>query len=179
MNNPPEAYVGIDLAFAKRKPLPVVVCVHRNGRLEPLLLRTADAPLPPRGQGNVKTLDSAVLAGFAEETVQYLRAVENHCGVSIVRVGIDAPSDPRPDDVARREAERVLDGHRIHCFTTPGVQQFQMIRSKVETHLAEGVLFLGCRTQISFGCLSVLNCSGGYGWSGSAWKSFLKPPSRY
>jgi|SRR5215203_1377095 len=138
MNKPAEAYAGIDLAFAKRKPLPVVVCVRRGGRLEPLSLRPAAAPQPPRGQGNVKTLDSAVLAGFAEETVQYLRAVENHCGVSIVRVGIDAPSDPRPDDVARREAERVLDGRRIHCFTTPGVQQFQMIRSKVETHLAGG-----------------------------------------
>jgi Protein of unknown function (DUF429) len=133
-----DAYAGIDVAFAKRKPLPVTVCARRDGRLVPLPLRAGDAPQPPRGQGNVKTLDPAVLAGFAEETVQYLRAIENRFDVSIVRVGIDAPSDPRRDDATRREAEVALDGRRISFFTTPSAQQFRAIQVKVETHLAGG-----------------------------------------
>jgi len=133
-----DAYAGIDVAFAKRKTLPIVVCVRRDGRLEPLSLRRGAAPQPPRGQGNVKTLDPTVLAEFAEETVRYLRAVEVRFGVSIVRVGIDAPSDPSTDLEPRRKAELALDQRRISCFTTPSDQKFREIRVKVENHLVGG-----------------------------------------
>ena len=39
----------------------------------------------------------------------YLRQVESHFGVTVCRIGIDAPSDPRRDDLARRQAEAALD----------------------------------------------------------------------
>ncbi len=68
------AFVGIDVAFAKTKRLPVVVGIINDGRLEPLPLRTASAR-PPRGSGNAPTLEPQVVKIFAEETATPLRGV--------------------------------------------------------------------------------------------------------
>ena len=51
------AVCGIDVAFAKNKPLPV--CVRRGAALEPLPLRVRRFPVPPRGAGNRGALDDA------------------------------------------------------------------------------------------------------------------------
>src|SRR4051794_32243823 len=48
-----DAFVGIDVAVAKAKRLPVCVCVRGNGALEPLALRGSGLPLPPSLPGNV------------------------------------------------------------------------------------------------------------------------------
>jgi hypothetical protein len=45
------SYAGIDVAVAKNKRLPISVSVRRDGRLEPLLLRSSDAPLAPEPAG--------------------------------------------------------------------------------------------------------------------------------
>ena len=58
-----EAYAGIDVAYAKRKRLPIIVCTHRDGKLEPLPLRSL--PAPPVGKGNAQILDQPAVAGFA------------------------------------------------------------------------------------------------------------------
>jgi len=44
-----DAFVGIDLAFAKRKRLPVALCVWESGVLRPRHVALAGTPGPPRG----------------------------------------------------------------------------------------------------------------------------------
>lgn len=134
------AFVGIDLAFAKRKRLPVCLCVWNKERLIPMPLAARDAPAPPRGYGNVASVDPAAVAAFADETALYLCLLEKHFSVSIRRVAIDAPSDPRPDCMPRRLAETALDRQHISCFTTPSGTEFEKIRIKVHDHLKTGGL---------------------------------------
>lgn len=133
-----DAFVGIDVAFAKRKRLPVCVCVRKGERIAPLALATVAVLRPPVGSGNAATLDSDGLARFADQVAAYLRQVESHFGVTICRIGIDAPSDPRRDDLARRQAEVALDARRISCFTTPSRADFGRIRAKASAHLSGG-----------------------------------------
>jgi hypothetical protein len=130
-----DAYVGIDVAFAKGKRLPIALCVWRNNRLVPLPLAELLALNPPRGRGNVAALDTGSVKEFAEETAVYLRELEKHFGVSICRIAIDAPSDPRPANLHRRRSEAALDSRRISCFATPSAAEFQHILQKVQTHL--------------------------------------------
>lgn len=133
-----DAFVGIDVAFAKRKRLPVAVVRRDAERLLPWRLAERGVPAPPRGSGNVATLDDALLTRYADAVADYLRGLEVHFGFTIRRIGIDAPSEPRLDAVARRLAEVALDARQISCFTTPCVSQIATIRRKVGEHLASG-----------------------------------------
>jgi len=135
-----EAFAGIDVAFAKRKRLPVCLCVWNDQRLIPLPLASGDAPEPPRGYGNVASIDPSTVASFADETAHYLRLLEKHFGVSIRRIAVDAPSDPRPDCLRRRLAEIAMDQQRISCFATPSASEFETIRAKVHDYLTAGGL---------------------------------------
>jgi hypothetical protein len=104
-----EAFAGIDVAFAKRKYLPISVCVWHNRKLMPLPLRAKQAPAPPRGHGNAKILDGETVREFAESTLLYLR-----------------------------EVEKSLDRKGIRCITTPDTRQFKAIRTKAQAHLSGG-----------------------------------------
>jgi hypothetical protein len=133
-----EAFAGIDVAFAKRKRLPICLCVWNEQRLIPLPLAAGDAPEPPRGYGNAANIDPFTVALFANETALYRRLLEKHFGISIRRIAIDAPSDPRPDCLRRRLAETAMDKQRISCFATPSVSEFEAIRVKVHDYLTAG-----------------------------------------
>jgi hypothetical protein len=133
-----EAFAGIDVAFAKRKRLPVCLCIWNDQRLIPLPLAADDTPKPPRGYGNVASVDPSTVASFANETALYLRVLEKHFSVSIRRIAIDAPSDPRPDRLPRRLAETAMDKQHISCFATPSVSEFEAIRVKVHDYLTAG-----------------------------------------
>lgn len=130
-------YVGIDVAFAKNKRLPVVVCTLRDARLEPLPLRKANAK-PPLGKGNALILADETVAEFVDKTVAYLRTIESEFGVRVERIAIDAPSEPRPANLPRRLAEVGLDQRGISCITTPSHLDFLAIRREAEAHLASG-----------------------------------------
>jgi hypothetical protein len=129
------AVCGIDVAFAKHKPLPVCVCVRRGATLTPLPLRRFRTP--PRGAGNRRALDAACVEAFAEATAAYLRDVERAFGVAIARVAIDAPRDYAPEG-GQRACERRLAALRVACFTTPSRRQFAEIRRRARRHLDEG-----------------------------------------
>ena len=133
-----EAFAGIDVACAKRKPLPIVVCMRRAGSLVPVPLRSRALPEPPRGMGNALTIDKQVVKDFADAAAAYLHAIEKQFRVRIGRIAIDAPSDPKLPGAARREAELELDRQRISCFTTPDSKTFELIAQKVGRHLAAG-----------------------------------------
>ncbi len=104
----------------------------------PLPLAVRDAPSPPRGRGNAATMDSATVAAFADETALYLRLLEKHFNVSIRRIAIDAPSDPRLECLPRRLAETALDRKHISSFATPSASEFEKISVKVRDHLSAG-----------------------------------------
>ena len=135
-NTMEEAFVGIDVAFAKKKRLPIVACRRRDGVLEPLQLRRAVAK-PPRVR-NAKALDATVVARFAEATVAYLCDIERENSIRIGRIAIDSPSAPRPPGALRRRAEVALDERRISCITTPDVNQFVRICDRARLHLSRG-----------------------------------------
>lgn len=131
-----EAYAGIDVAFAKRKRLPIIVCTRRDGKLEPLPLRSL--PAPPAGKGNAQILDEPTVTGFADDVAAYLRTVEEAFGVRVKRIAVDAPSDPKSNGASRRQCEIALDLKRISCITTPSVSEFSSIRKRASAHLANG-----------------------------------------
>jgi hypothetical protein len=133
-----DAFAGIDVAFAKRKALPICLCVWESDCLVPLTLTTRDLPTPPRGSGNAASCDPLIVTAFADETARYLRIVERHFGVSIRRIAIDAPSAPKRDCLDRRLAEDALGRQRISCFATPSNAGFDAIRCKVRAHLSAG-----------------------------------------
>jgi Protein of unknown function (DUF429) len=133
-----DAFVGIDVAFAHHKRLPVVVCTWQGRVLKPLPLREIKALVPPAGGGNVAALDARRVASFARDVARYLRAIEAACGVTIRRVGIDAPSDPKEDGRRRRRAEAGLDACGISCITTPSLREFDAIREAACAHVAGG-----------------------------------------
>lgn len=135
---PVDAFVGIDLAFAKGKRLPVALCVWESGELRPRHAALAGTPGPPRGAGNVAALDPECVADFAEDVATYLRRLEEHFAVTIRRLAIDAPSAPRQEHLARRRAETALDAKGISCIPTPSSAQFAAIREKVLRHLQSG-----------------------------------------
>jgi hypothetical protein len=133
-----DGFVGIDVAFAKRKRLPVCLAAWLHGRLVPFPLAERRAPAPPRGSGNAATLNSEIVVKFADDTAAYLRELEAYFGVTIRRIAIDAPSEPKPNGCKRRQAECALDDRRISCFTTPSAEEFEHIKVKARRHLEAG-----------------------------------------
>ena len=133
-----DAFAGIDVAFRKRKRLPVALCIWEADRFVPLPVTKRGAPDPPRGAGNAAVLDSVAVTRFADETATYLRRLEEHFRVRIRRVAIDAPSQPRAAKLKRRSAEAALDALRINCFTTPSAAELTQIREKAGAHLRAG-----------------------------------------
>lgn len=80
-----DAFVGVDVAFAKRKHLPVSICTWRDGRLVPEALRLLPFE-PPRGQGNVATLDDTWVSEFVREAVDYVVQVCDHLRLAPRRI---------------------------------------------------------------------------------------------
>ena len=131
------AYVGIDVAFAKDKYLPVSICLREQGQLLPLPLRSATVK-PPRGQGNKATLKDVVIQQFAQKVVTYLEKVADTENLNIIRIGIDAPRDYRPDGKKLRHAEEELGNKGISYFKTPSRKDFEHIKQKVRNHIHNG-----------------------------------------
>ena len=132
-----KAFVGVDVAFAKKKYLPVSVCVRQDGRLIPLPLKGGPVA-PPRGSGNVATLDRSVVRRFARDVADYIKAVASWQHLEIARIAIDAPRDYRLEDTPRRSAELAMDTAGISCYATPSSRDFTRIKRKVKAHLIEG-----------------------------------------
>lgn len=132
-----DVFLGIDVAFAQKKRLPIVIAQWQSGRLVPIPLQKLPFQ-PPRGLGNAATLDEAAVKRFANQAVDYVEAVCHHLNATPVRIALDAPSMPTPHGETRRKAERALDAAGISCFATPSPEAFERIKSKVRVHLDAG-----------------------------------------
>lgn len=136
---PRELFVGIDVACAKGKRLPVVVARRVDARLEPVHLCDARFPKPPVGRGNVAALDDASNRAFAQDVADYLRVVERTEAATIKRIAIDAPRGPAPDAGGLRRSEAALGQQGTQFFfRTPSASEFASIRLKCKTHLLNG-----------------------------------------
>jgi Protein of unknown function (DUF429) len=119
-----DASIGIDVAFAKNKRLPVSVCFKPpETALDILPLRFNFEP-PPIGRGNVLALDPEVRRKFAQEVLSWIGKLERSKRLTVRRIAIDAPCDYCRDASGRRSAERSLDASGISCFATPTEEEF-------------------------------------------------------
>jgi hypothetical protein len=130
-----DIYVGIDVAFAKRKRLPICACTTTGNDIDVLPMRSTFKK-PPSGRGNRAALEESQRAEFAEAVLHWLRDLENHLGVRIRRIAIDAPKNFAVS--GRRRAECAMDQRGISCFATPTQAEFNKIVTKAKTHLENG-----------------------------------------
>jgi hypothetical protein len=122
---PQDAFVGMDVAFAKNKVLPVSVCVRPAGRPLDILPLRVSFEKPPAGRGNVLALEELVRRQFAEAVLAWVEKLERDKRLKVRRIAIDAPSDYCRDASGRRAAERSLDESGISCFATPTEEEFE------------------------------------------------------
>lgn len=132
-----DVYIGIDVACAKDKYLPIVICTKDNNRLVPLPL-TKHPASPPKGFGNAGTLQPELNIAYAKAARQYIELICHGYHLNPIRIGIDAPLKPRANHLQRRLAEQALDKAGISCFTTPSEQDFLKITAKGRAHLKAG-----------------------------------------
>jgi len=133
-----DAHVGIDLAIARQKKLPVALCTWEADALVPRRIAVRTAPQPPLGRGNLAMLEPEQVDSYAREVERYLEELESHFEVRIRTVAIDAPREPRSDGTRRRAAEVAMDERGISCFTTPSESEFERIRELGREHHRQG-----------------------------------------
>tara|TARA_Y100001968_G_scaffold309412_1_gene329149 strand:+ start:4034 stop:5038 length:1005 start_codon:yes stop_codon:yes gene_type:complete len=129
-----DVYIGIDVACAKDKYLPLVICSKEYGRLLPFPLAKYQIR-PPRGLGNALTLHDEVNQAFANDVANYVETVCDAFHLNPVRIGIDSPLRPRGTNLKRRLAEQALDKTGISCYTTPSAYDFEVIKARGIEHL--------------------------------------------
>lgn len=129
-------FVGIDVAFAKEKHLPVSVCEVDGSFLKPFPRRAFAQP--PRGLGNKEALEPTVRDSFAKQVANWLSEICREHDLQVQRIAIDAPSDYCQQSRNRRSAEEALDSLGISLFTTPTKSQFEAKIRAAQDHLGNG-----------------------------------------
>lgn len=132
-----DAYVGIDVACAKGKRLPLVVGTWLGTQFSPLPLRDIEAE-PPRTAGNVRATDPQWRREFSDAVLAYLTEVETEFRVTIKRVALDAPYAVRASAADDRASEAALGRAGISYFKTPTQAVFDEAVAGVRAHLAAG-----------------------------------------
>jgi Protein of unknown function (DUF429) len=134
-NSRKSVFVGIDVAFAKKKRLPICVCSIEGGTLTPLDLRWSFEK-PPAGKGNKAALSEHERLSFATKVLEWLSALESKLSLKIERIAIDAPMDYAQGK--RRASECEMDMRKISCFATPSLQDFDRKIDEAKCHLDQG-----------------------------------------
>lgn len=133
-----DAFVGIDVAFAKKKVLPISVCTTVAGKLLEILPLRVSFEKPPVGRGNVLALDSNVRKEFAKKVLNWIAKLEQAQGLKVRRIAIDAPSDFCRHPSGRRTSEAALNSEGISCFATPTEEEFKEKIDVSKKFLADG-----------------------------------------
>lgn len=133
-----DAFVGIDVAFAKKKVLPVSVCKAVAGKRIDILPLRVSFEKPPVGRGNVLALDAEVRQAFAADVLDWIVKLEQAEGLKVRRIAIDAPSDFCRHPSGRRSSEAALSGDGISCFATPTEKEFEAKIEASRKFLADG-----------------------------------------
>lgn len=130
-------YVGIDLACAKGKRLPVCFVRTEPGstpksRLTPLVVNLDRIP---RGKGNREIGSVLPFQDAARCVVHVLKTIADEMRWSIKRIAIDAPAAPSTNGI--RSCERQLKDEGISSFPTPTPEKMDEVVKTCKIHLNE------------------------------------------
>lgn len=132
-------FLGIDVACAKGKRLPVCFARVAGTQLEPLQLPPALAQLLPRGLGNCEVRQPKPFLELAGQAVEAIKSISREMNWTIVRVAVDAPAAPARAGTRRCEAELVAAG--LSVFRTPGKDEWADVIARCRTFLnSDGAL---------------------------------------
>ena len=137
MSQSQPVFVGIDVAFAKKKLLPICVAKRVKGKLIALPLKV-DFRKPPVGKGNRAAIDEQQRILFAKDVLEWLQDLEEAKSLRVERIAIDSPSDYCRPSLSRRKSEQSLDGEKISCFATPTKEAFDRKLDECKTFLDQG-----------------------------------------
>jgi hypothetical protein len=132
----PDVYVGIDVACAKRKRLPICFAAIQGGRLRPLAVPVHCARKFPRGKGNVEVREPDPFAADAIALRQAIQQTAEFLGWRIARIAIDAPAVP--PRTGMRACEKKLNELRLSVFTTDSIGAWDVILETCRSHLKQG-----------------------------------------
>ena len=131
----PSVYIGIDVACATGKRLPICV-VSPAHPITPLSVPKHLAAAIPRGVGNQEITAAAPFEKAAREVVGAVRRIEIEMGWRVERIAIDAPASA-PERGARA-SETELGRRGLSSFRTPAKGVWAAIREQCAEHIRQG-----------------------------------------
>ena len=128
-------YVGIDVACAARKRLPI--CVVSAGQpLTPLAIPKHLGAAIPRGIGNKEITAVAPFREAALGVASSIHRIAVEMGWHVERVAVDAPAAPPASNP--RASENELKRLGLPSFRTPAAGEWAGIKQKCVEHLGSG-----------------------------------------
>ena len=128
-------YVGIDVACAARKRLPI--CVVSAGQpLTPLAIPKHLGAAIPRGIGNKEITAVAPFREAALGVASSIHRIAVEMGWHVERVAVDAPAAPPASNP--RASENELKRLGLPSFRTPAAGEWDGIKQKCVEHLGSG-----------------------------------------
>ncbi len=128
-------YVGIDVACAVNKKLPICV-VSAGPTLMPLAIPKQFAALIPRGVGNKEISAPVPFRNAAQAVASAVHRIAHTMEWEIERIGIDAPAAPPAS--GSRLSETQLGSSGLSSFRTPAASTWPSIREQCASHLSRG-----------------------------------------
>jgi predicted nuclease with RNAse H fold len=128
-------YVGIDLACAAGKRLPICM-VSAGPPLMPLTIPKHLGRLIPRGVGNREVTAVAPFREAARGVASAINRIADEMGWQVERIAVDAPA--APPAIGSRASETELRRFGLSSFPTPAASAWAGIREKCADHLSHG-----------------------------------------
>lgn len=136
MLSPTPIFVGIDVACARKKRLPVCVARLNGGRLEPVDPPPEFTRALPLGRGNDEIRNVDPFKSAAVEVAETLDRGAKQYSWNILSVAVDAPAaSPKKGE---RASERALRECSLSSFQTPDEGKWCQIRENCENYLQDG-----------------------------------------
>ena len=131
----PSVYIGIDVACARGKRVPICVVSGRH-RLTPLMIPKHLAELIPRGVGNREIIATAPFQQSARGVVKAIKRIAVEMEWQVERIALDAPA--APPATGSRASEDELGRLGLSSFRTPPAPAWAGIREKCTNHFRVG-----------------------------------------
>jgi predicted nuclease with RNAse H fold len=127
-----DIFVGIDVACARSKPLPICIVQVENDRVVPLEISERVHCSP----GNAEISEENPFRALASNIASIVQQACEIKGWRIIRIAIDAPAAPPSAGPRRCEVEMSRLG--LSSFQTPTVERWSEIRKSCIQHLEQG-----------------------------------------
>ena len=128
-----DIFLGIDVACAKAKRLPICIAKQEGDRVVPVEFREE----LPRSPGNSEITKPCPFRALAESIAIGLAQTCKERGWQIKRVAIDAPASAPPAG-QKRLCEREMSKLGLSSFQTPDAQRWEEIKESCKQHLSRG-----------------------------------------